>query len=205
MNPFRPPASSELSMSPLEEAELATLMQRLAGKIVDRLLVWGCFIPVGFSALLFPGELNAVGDREPSEITLGVAVLCGLAMIALNICNWVLITRQGQTFGKIVAGTRIVRLSGLPVDFVSGVILRNWLLGLVTGVLNQCCLGWGDGPHRCAVHLWTRAALSARPHRRHQGRGRRLRALGRDHALPVRAAHIDRVGGAGPAALGVAV
>jgi uncharacterized RDD family membrane protein YckC len=72
-----------------------------------------------------------------------VAALIGFAgMLGVAIWQWVSITNSGQSFGKRLVGIRIVRTDGSPVDFVRGVVLRMWVISFVTGVANQCCLGW---------------------------------------------------------------
>lgn len=145
MDPFSPPASDGTALRAPSTAELAPHSLRLSGYIVDRVLLFAWLIPAVISMVLFPGEVNALGEEEPSAISLVVTGIGVLGMFGLSIYNWVLIDRQGQTLGKMFVGTRIVKLDGSPVDLVSGVILRNWVLGLITGVLNQCCLGWVMG------------------------------------------------------------
>ena len=43
-----------------------------------------------------------------------------------------LITTSGQSIGKKLVKTRIIREDGSPVDFVSGVVLRAWIIGFVS-------------------------------------------------------------------------
>ncbi|HXI55339.1 MAG TPA: RDD family protein [Polyangia bacterium] len=61
------------------------------------------------------------------------AVLTGIFWIV----NWVLLTRRGQTIGKIMVGTRVVRVDGTRAPFLNVVALRTWpllVLSYIPGV-----------------------------------------------------------------------
>ena len=60
-----------------------------------------------------------------------------VANIGLALTQWVLLSRQGQSIGKIALGIRIERPDGSLPGFLRAVVLRDWVLGLfaATGVL----------------------------------------------------------------------
>jgi uncharacterized RDD family membrane protein YckC len=58
--------------------------------------------------------------------------VAGTVLLAINIVNWTLLARRGQTIGKIVAGTRVVLLDGSPAPFKKIVVLRTWVFHLLS-------------------------------------------------------------------------
>lgn len=119
VNPFAPPQAEiegAPGLPPSEEQLLAPRGERFAGAFVDGLLVIVCMIP-GFLAGLSGGE----------QAVRAAGIVTGLAVIALYVYQWVLITRTGQSIGKRAVKTKIVMLDGSPVGFVSGVVLRAWV------------------------------------------------------------------------------
>ena len=62
--------------------------------------------------------------------------LAFLGVLAQAVVQWMLITKRGQRLGKIAMAIHIRKQDGSPVDFVSGVVLRIWALGLIVGVVN---------------------------------------------------------------------
>ena len=142
MNPYEAPAHDEPRGRAAHDAPLAPLGLRFAGAVVDILILGSCFIPGVLAVVLLPETLDEWGDPEPHPAALAVIGLGLLAVFGVSIYQWVLISTTGQSLGKKAVGTRIVKLNGEPVDFVSGVLLRVWILNFVTGILNQCCLGW---------------------------------------------------------------
>jgi uncharacterized RDD family membrane protein YckC len=65
--------------------------------------------------------------------TLGMAVLF-LSMFGLAIYQWILIATTGQTLAKKWLKMKIVKVDGTPVDFVSGVILRSWVVQALSAI-----------------------------------------------------------------------
>jgi uncharacterized RDD family membrane protein YckC len=57
-----------------------------------------------------------------------------MPVLAFAILQWVMIATRGQTLGKRWLHIKIVRESGAPVDFVTGVVLREWVLYLTNGI-----------------------------------------------------------------------
>ncbi len=58
-------------------------------------------------------------------------VVAGLCALGVEIWQWWLISSRGQSIGKRAMGIRIIRISGQPVDFVHGVVLREWVPMLI--------------------------------------------------------------------------
>jgi uncharacterized RDD family membrane protein YckC len=149
VNPYLPPGSdvNAASSAPPQGRELAERGTRLAAASIDGALACVPLLPmlaVGIYVATFlqfrPPESG--GDPMPAlppgfensgvVLLLGATTLIGMfGMLGLFIYQWVLISRTGQTLGKKWTGIRIELLAGAPVNFVSGVLLRNWLVKLV--------------------------------------------------------------------------
>lgn len=87
---------------------LASRWRRLGGALIDALVV----VIVFFVPLtLFPGEfLQILGGRE---MTLGQQViLSASAWVVFLVLNVYLISKRGQTIGKVFVRTRIIDLDG---------------------------------------------------------------------------------------------
>lgn len=138
--------SAALSSGPFTAPEvpsdgpLAPRSLRLVGAIVDFLLIAICFLGPAFLGIGLAGGPDAIDQNELLKGLLGLIMLAGL--LGIQATNWYFITTRGQSLAKMVLGIRIVQLDGSPCGFVRGVLLRNWILGFVTGILNYCCMGW---------------------------------------------------------------
>ena len=64
----------------------------------------------------------------------------GLWFFSLLAYQWYLISTRGQTIAKRWLGMKIIRNTGAPVDFVSGVILRTWISGFLEKLSWLGCL-----------------------------------------------------------------
>lgn len=124
------------SGTPASVGRLASPWTRLAAAFLDNMLGG---IPAG--GLMVGGVL--MFDRSGGPQPLGV-LLIGvgfLYLLAYSIYNWYLIATRGQNLTKGWFGIKIVRIDGTPVDFVSGVILRNWvyqLIGMIPFYIGTC-------------------------------------------------------------------
>ena len=98
---------------------LATPWQRWLGVFLDNLL----FVPAVIPFLLLAATL----EEERIEEIGPMALLFG-PMLVVTIVQWFLIARNGQSIGKRIIRTRIVRLDGSNPGFVYGVLLRSWVL-----------------------------------------------------------------------------
>jgi uncharacterized RDD family membrane protein YckC len=136
-NPYEAPRANLESHPPASSAaaSLASRGQRLGGALVDLLLdmLARAIVYLGLSRQ----QVRAAGGNV-LELYLRRGpwgYLAGATVLGLALLYWFLITTRGQSLGKIVARSRIVRMDGAPVDFVHGVVIRNWLLGVPALVL----------------------------------------------------------------------
>jgi uncharacterized RDD family membrane protein YckC len=144
-NPYSPPETdiSSAGAAPgVATSDLATRWSRFVGAFVDGLIYMVVFAPVFFgifTATLAQTHAGA-GPVAPGERPSGFAMFAaagtlglvsGVLVLVLMIVNWVLLTKRGQTIGKIAAGTRVVMLDGSRAPFGRVVALRAWPLFLL--------------------------------------------------------------------------
>ena len=101
---------------------LASYGKRLVGKVIDTGLVVGAAIPgLYLGNADFPHSVFI--DYEVDGPLFGIA--CAFVVSAII---WGLVATQGQSPGKILVGTRIVKQEdGSLPGFVNGVVLRSWI------------------------------------------------------------------------------
>jgi uncharacterized RDD family membrane protein YckC len=130
INPYAPPsADSDVLNDPSDASQLlrATRSQRWWAAFVDNLL----YLP-----LIGVGAAVAVGLGYSADVEKGGFMLVIYAcMLPLAIYQWTLIARTGQSLGKRWSKIKIFKLDDSEVDFLSGVVLRNWVLGVVPLIL----------------------------------------------------------------------
>ncbi|MEQ1502901.1 MAG: RDD family protein [Myxococcota bacterium] len=124
---------------PDADGRLADPGARFLAALVDTVVIYLPFVPA-FAVAVGIGSEEGVPAEDP--LFLATAIVGTVAALGVTVWQWSGIVGAGQTFGKRLLGIRIVRTSGAPVDFVYGVILRNWALGFVAGVFGVCNLGW---------------------------------------------------------------
>ncbi|NUP04687.1 MAG: RDD family protein [Polyangiaceae bacterium] len=146
-NPYAPPAAQDPTYGYYDgaaayDAPLASRGARFVAQLLDGLLLMAAMIP-GFIYLWISidssrGQLRAGPYSEPTDFVfdsfVGPILVMAIPFLALTIYQWVLISKMGQTLGKKWMDIRIVRHDGSPVDFVSGVILRNWIMGFLGNI-----------------------------------------------------------------------
>jgi len=111
----------------------ATRGSRLAAAFIDGLIAFAAISPViftmGWSHVVKAGQshnsLWFIGTNT-SQI---VGTALWLAVFGFQ--AW-LITTTGQSVGKRVLGIKIVMMDGSPVGFVRGVLIRTWLVALLS-------------------------------------------------------------------------
>jgi uncharacterized RDD family membrane protein YckC len=127
-NPYAPPRADS---DPLAEENPNELMrasrgQRFVAAFLDGLL----YLPfVGLGVYFGVSHLGAAGQTVSQKLQMQALVL------PISIVQWVLIARTGQSLGKRWTRIKIVKMDNSPIDFVSGVLLRNWLLYLVPAIV----------------------------------------------------------------------
>jgi uncharacterized RDD family membrane protein YckC len=116
VNPYAPPAAAIEVIAPRSFLgdPLARPGTRFGARFIDQLLLLVSLIPGG----ILLATKNAVFG----------AVICALGALALCIYQWSLIVGSGQSLGKLWCKIKIVRTDGRPVDFISGVVTREWIM-----------------------------------------------------------------------------
>jgi uncharacterized RDD family membrane protein YckC len=134
-NPYQAPSSHGYAHPGQFQDRIATRDKRLVGAILDGLIHLLGLIPGAIVA----GIMGAAGASEDAVVPTFVVVGFG-GVFLVAIANWVLISRTGQSFGKRMVGTQIIRIdTGQPAGFVNGVLLRI----LVPQLINQTCSLFG--------------------------------------------------------------
>jgi len=130
-NPYAPPTSdvNAGALAPAVEGQLAERGTRFASQMVDGLLFMAALVPAliaGFQSGAFREGGSTAIFRAFAANALGM--VSGAAWIALIGYQAYLVTTTGQSIAKRLFKIKIVKLDGSPVSFVSGVLLRNWLM-----------------------------------------------------------------------------
>src|SRR5262249_48918765 len=129
-NPYAPPTAgldTDAGPAPVYLENLASRWQRLGGSLFDGLVGFVAIVPSFFGVSWSEFVAHSQNSHNPFILftdtgTWGLvaAVLFG----ALTITQWTLLTKRGQSIGKIVAGTRVVRVDDSPAGFLHAVVLR---------------------------------------------------------------------------------
>lgn len=136
-DPYEPPASAlktEDAFPPPEKddpqsgEELASRGTRLGAAILDGLVTFIFVLPGAF--ILAVGALASI----PEGVSLAGGVLMGLGALAIGVYQWYLIATTGQSLGKKWLGIKIVRQNGDPIGFLHGVVLRSWIISLLSNI-----------------------------------------------------------------------
>ncbi len=138
-NPYQSPTASTpylgAAMPPAGQP-LASLGARFGGAMLDGVFTFLAMIPGGiFFALAAanqPGGPPQPGNEVEviTQMAGPMAIMYGGALV-MAIVNWVLIAQSGQSLGKKIVGTRIVRLDGSLPGFGYGVAMRAWVPGVI--------------------------------------------------------------------------
>lgn len=114
-----------------QHAPLAPLWKRFLGSLVDNFLLLLAFV----AGVLLVGGLISQGLFDQQELQskqlnlqqLNAQAAMYFPALMLLILQWNCIASRGQSFGKMLLGTRIVDHQGGNPGFIAGVILRNWV------------------------------------------------------------------------------
>ena len=114
-NPYEPPRAEVPAAAPAANGvrQLASLGKRFFGSVIDTL----------FDVPIAHGLSYAYAGITGQARTALVLQACMFVPFALQ---WWLITRRGQSVGKILLRTRVVMADGSLPGFVHGVALRVW-------------------------------------------------------------------------------
>lgn len=133
-NPFQSPQQTGyVPGGSTSNQELASLGDRFVGTLLDGIIG----IAVAIPGLLI-GILIGVTGGEDAGVVIGM-IVAGVGILGFNIYQWVLISKTGQSVGKRIVGTQILKLDGTLPGFVNGVALRMWVPGFIGGIPY---LGW---------------------------------------------------------------
>jgi uncharacterized RDD family membrane protein YckC len=130
-NPYAPPTSdvNEGQVPAPAAGQLAERGTRLVAAIVDGLLYVVVVIPAlidGFQSGAFSEGSSTALFR--AFVSGGLGLISGVAWIGLVIFQAYLIATTGQSIAKKLFKIKIVKIDDTPVNFVSGVLVRNWLM-----------------------------------------------------------------------------
>jgi uncharacterized RDD family membrane protein YckC len=131
-NPYAPPTSDVNAgvLPPSGGERLAERGTRFVAQLVDGLLFLAVLVPgliAGFQSGAFHGGNGSTAlFRAFVAGPLGVVSLVG--WVGLLAFQAYLIATTGQSIAKRLFKIQIVKIDGGKVNFVSGVLLRNWLM-----------------------------------------------------------------------------
>ncbi len=132
-NPYAPPvdqSANNINNNNTDEMQLsADRGSRFLARLIDGLLSLLCAAPV--LVLLQTQEIIRTPDLQNRLMM--IAVLWGGAL-PINIYQWSLVSRTGQSLGKKWLRLKVVKVNGSPVDFMAGVLLREWLMTVVGSI-----------------------------------------------------------------------
>lgn len=108
----------------ISQYSLASPAARLAGAFVD----WVFFIVCSLPGLLITGFVDKF-DAQLADVLGSMSMF--VCMLGGQILQWYLISTRGQSLGKLLLGIRIVTVSGSAPGFIYGVLLRQWVFGVI--------------------------------------------------------------------------
>jgi uncharacterized RDD family membrane protein YckC len=142
VNPYAPPVAELSAPEAIADptAELASLGQRLGGALFDSLMHLLAMVPIYLSGLFL--QVARLGRQSGNPFymythTGRAGTVSALLVLALMGVQAVLLTTRGQSIGKIVAGSRVVRTDGTRAPFLNVFVVRHllaWLIAFVPKV-----------------------------------------------------------------------
>ncbi|MCA9002109.1 MAG: RDD family protein, partial [Planctomycetes bacterium] len=118
---------------PLEDVQqpLASLLQRLLGALVDGTLGWICLFGPVIAAGDWGWLMEKLGSGDASQVEQALGEMnypaTPILLGVLAAINMYLLYRDGQTIGKRMLGTRILRTSGQRAGLIRILVLRVWV------------------------------------------------------------------------------
>ena len=133
VNPFQAPLVTDTSVyDPFGlQQNLASRGARFVGAIIDNLLFLMAFAPSIVIGVV-TGEFNKAKDQQDETLSAIIGLVGIACMLGITILQWTLISTSGQSIGKKVMGTKIVKLDGRLPGFLNGVVLRIWIVRLIS-------------------------------------------------------------------------
>ncbi len=128
VSPFAPPKANLEGVVAGAEVRLAERSTRLVAVLLDFLVLIPTVVPI---------SLAAAFGQKTQELGAGMAIAAaigGLLMLGLVIYQIYLLATRGQTLGKRWMKIRIVKLDGSNPGFVSAVLLRAFVNGIISAI-----------------------------------------------------------------------
>lgn len=123
MNQDQPPANSS---EPSPTSPLATLTQRLVGALLDVAFNTAASLPVYVGHSFSELRARHLNPFSLFTRTGPWGLVAGACVLGFWLLQWSMIVVRGQTLGKMLVGTRIVRRTGARAGILHGVVLRDW-------------------------------------------------------------------------------
>lgn len=140
-NPYAAPASNVMPAA-ASNTLLADHGKRLGAALID-MIIGGIVTGVPYFFFIMEAAKSGGKSIEETGLTptawfaLGFIVLAGLALLVVDA---VLLTRRGQTIGKLCVGIRIVTFPDAQMPgFVKAFLLRVFVNGIICAM--PCCIG----------------------------------------------------------------
>jgi uncharacterized RDD family membrane protein YckC len=143
--PTETPAYDFAQQADPDHHVLATLGQRFAGNMIDSLVL---VVPAVVAMIpLAAVEKSVDGGSDSGALVLMIAL--GLVVCVVVGLQWFMISTRGQSIGKRLVKTKIVRLDGSNPGFLYGVLLRGLvghlpaavpLVGSLYGLADTLCI-----------------------------------------------------------------
>jgi uncharacterized RDD family membrane protein YckC len=177
-NPYASPTAVMPGSSPFQtnfsvvNMELAGRLERFCAQMIDGFLNLLAALPGGILIVVAVINAEQQNQDEPGPLFFVGAALAMIGLLALNIYQWVLIARDGQSIGKRLMKVRIIKVdTRQPPGFVHGVLLRLWVnsilaglpcgLGLVYSIVDLCFIFRED--RRCVHDLLAQTVVVSAP------------------------------------------
>jgi uncharacterized RDD family membrane protein YckC len=133
-NPYAPPESSVHTVEAPVEIEgppLANPWIRLAAVLLDGVFGMICVMP----GLFICFYLMMQNELDEDNFTLAIYIVSFVFPLPLNIFQWYLLTKSGQTLGKKIVKIRILNYAtGEMPGFGRAVALRWWVHGILCAI-----------------------------------------------------------------------
>jgi uncharacterized RDD family membrane protein YckC len=126
-NPYSPPQTDLTKANVRAEQELATVLQRFCGFLLDILVSLVYYLPL----LFVFGFFSAFSGGEPPGMVTGLT-MGALGFLAFMATQIYFLKTSGQTIGKKIVGTKIVDMDGNKPDLVTLIVKRYLSVQLVS-------------------------------------------------------------------------
>lgn len=128
-NPYAAPQSNVADVQQAGELVLAGRGMRLAGAIIDQVIMLVLIVPIMFASGFWKMAMS--GQQPGFGWTLGMGIV---GFICFLLVNGYLLNQSGQTVGKKLLGMRIVDLNGNKPEFFRLVGLRYGIGALIAQI-----------------------------------------------------------------------